>query len=143
MKVRNQPNKKYGSIENRLAHELDRKAELMEFYEEVWPLLKKAAKIKNIDQMLKEYAPTAILILIQQATAAKSEKVRQSAALELLHMSEGKPVQRQMNVTRNVDKMPEAEVDSMIRGLLRAARRENSITVHALPVPNEEEDPKA
>lgn len=147
-RVRNQPNKQNLGVEERLVRDLDRKADLLEFYTDVWPLIKNAARIKNIDKMLKDFSPTAILILMRQAMSAKSEMVRQTAAKELLYMSEGKPIQRQYQITRNVDKMPEAEVDSMIRGLLRAARREDAISVRE-PVTvrvlsaSETEDPKA
>lgn len=110
-------------MENRLAEDLDTKRGMVEFYDEAWPLIKKAAKFKNIDDMLKNFAPLAVLTLVDQAMNAKSESVRQSAATELLHMSEGKPLQKQLNVTRNIDRTPETEIDSMIRGLMRAAQK--------------------
>ena len=69
--------------------------------------------------MIEAFTPTAVMTLGNIAVNAKSEKVRIAAAAEIMHMSMGKPVQKSVNINRNLNSMDEGELDALLTGYLK------------------------
>lgn len=127
-------------LENKLVESTDLKYEIIDFYKRVWPRLKELAKNGDVEEMIKQYGPYAFLSVTDLAFHGQSEKVRLAAALELMHMHTGKPIQRSITLTKNLDSMSEKELDILLTSYLkeltpeqRQLAEQNVIEITAIP----------
>ena len=58
------------------------------------------------------------MMLVNLAMFAEDESVQRAAATEILHMTEGKPVGREITLTSQLDNINEDQLDAMLRGEL-------------------------
>lgn len=68
----------------------------------------------DVERALDVTALEAVLTLRQLMREAKSEKTRSDAAKELAHMAGYKPIERRLNLNKNIGGMGERELDTMI-----------------------------
>lgn len=99
--------------------DLDERAQVLDFYRNVWPDIVKAAKVGDIEAMFRGYGVGAVLELGKQMRHGKTEKTRQDAARTLMHMHTGTPVQRSLNINRNFDTMADKELDVLLLSKLK------------------------
>lgn len=105
--------------EDKMIQMLDDKQVLGELLEEVLPIYKRTKKMKNADEILSAYQGVAARSLVRPMFFGSHKEVRQSAK-EVLDRVLGKPIERQMRLTANVDAMSEAEIDNELRRLKAA-----------------------
>ena len=106
--------------------DVDGRLEMVRFYEEVWPKVKELVRHGDVEEMFQRYAPMAVVELGRQMMNGGSEKVRAFAAVKLMEMAKGKPVSRSISLTKNLDSLPEKELDALLRseiGRLRGRER--------------------
>jgi hypothetical protein len=90
----------------------------LEIFQQVWPAIKAALKAGGgADVVLKKSETLAAMKLIQ-ATNSEKEEVRLKAATEILNRTQGKPVERSINVYGDLSRMDEKDLDSQIANLL-------------------------
>ena len=100
-------------------NEIEEAFAMKEFFQNEWKKLKALAKDGNVERMLEDYTPIAIVKLMAIADSSKSEAVRLDATKELLHMSMGKPIQRNINLNKNIKDIPIKELDALLNSKLK------------------------
>lgn len=113
------------SVQDKMADLLDEKVVFDEFRRNVLPKLREAAKFSDIGAMLEAYAPYAVVGLMDLAQSAKKEEVRLNARIRLLEHATGKPVQRNLVATKNLDELPEKELEALLRSELKRLKEAN------------------
>ena len=121
-------------IQDQMAELLDEKAMFEEFRREILPKLREAAKFSDVGSMLETYAPYAVIGLMDLAQSAKKEEVKLNARIRLLEHATGKPIQRNLIATKNIDDLPEKELEALLRSELKRLKEINP-TLHSQFMP--------
>lgn len=119
---------------------IDEKFEVLDFFKHVWPKLKAAAKYGDVNAMIREYGPFSILNIVELALCGKNEKVRLAANIELMHMGEGKPIQRNWNINNNLDTINEKELDALLKSYLANMDSGDKKKLKAIAAPTKDKD---
>ena len=101
--------------ETDMLENLEFKRMLEETAEKLIPLFRMDLKVGDVTKMLERTAPMAVITLIDVMNHAKSPKVRAEAAKTLSFMAGFKPVEKNINIEGNIDRMSEAQLDAFIR----------------------------
>jgi hypothetical protein len=110
MKAKNWTVKK----ENEIIEALDAKHEMIALFDEYYPVLKELAEVGDVEQLLKKNAPIAVLTLIKEMATAGKSRERIEAATKLAYMAGYKPVERNINIEGNIDRMSEPQLDTLL-----------------------------
>ena len=121
-------------VQDKMAELIDEKTMFEEFRREILPKLREAAKFADVGAMLETYAPYAVIGLMDLAQSAKKEEVRLNARIRLLEHATGKPVQRNLIATKNIDDLPEKELEALLRSELKRLKETNP-SLHSQFVP--------
>ena len=100
--------------------EVEERDEALAFFKDVWPHIKQFAGDGSVDEVLRSYSPYAVMDLIVAARSEKSPETRMKAKIALLHMCLGTPVQRSITFSKNINSLPEAELDALLTSKLKA-----------------------
>lgn len=87
-------------------------------FDQIMPAIREAVKSGGgADAILKKSEPLAATRLVQSA-ASDDPAVSLKASIEILNRTQGKPVERSINVYGDISKMNERDVDAQIMSLL-------------------------
>jgi len=112
-----------------------------ELFQELLPAIRAAIKAGGgADQILKRSTTIAAMELLK-ATQSEKDEVRLKAATEILNRTEGKPVERSINVYGDISKMNERDVDSQILALIQKTGA-NKLLETSLGVPTKKRSQK-
>ena len=106
----------YDSNENKLLDMIDDKKLLAEMLTEFLPVFRKIKSMRNLDEQLAAISRMAPYILAKTMMFGSSAESR-GAANDVLNRVQGKPIERQMSMTMQVNSMTEAEIDNELRRL--------------------------
>ena len=127
-------------VQDKMADMLDEKTLFEEFRKEILPKLREAAKFSDVTAMLEAYAPYAVVGLMDMAQGARKEEVRLAARIRLLEHATGKPVQRNLIATKNLDDLPEKELEALLKSELKRLKDSNlSLYSQFLPLVKDKE----
>lgn len=121
-------------VQDQMAELLDEKTMFEEFRREILPKLREAAKFSDVGSMLEAYAPYAVIGLMDLAQSAKKEEVKLNARIRLLEHATGKPIQRNLVATKNLDELPEKELEALLRSELKRLKETNP-SLHSQFIP--------
>lgn len=107
-----------GAVENKMMDCLEEKALVEEYLKQHWNEVIELVRFGDINGLLKNYSLAAALTLGHLMRHAKSEKVRESAARELMHMEIGKPLQKSVNINKNFSSLDERELNSLLKSYI-------------------------
>lgn len=100
-----------------------------EFAEKLIPLLKMDLKVGDVSKMLERTAPMTVITMIDIMHNSKSSKVRAEAAKNLAHMAGFKPVEKNINIEGNIDRMSEAQLDAFIRNSFESMSEKDKLGI--------------
>ncbi len=101
--------------EDQWIEDLELRRMVEETLDRLKPLLRLDLKVGDVSKMLERTAPMTIATLIDVMYNAKNAKTRAEAAKTLSFMAGYKPVEKNINIEGNIDRMSEAQLDAFIR----------------------------
>jgi len=81
-------------------------------------LIKKFERYNRADDLLKDFSPQAAKRLVYEMEFGRTSNDRRSAAVAVLDRALGKPVDRVLNITAEINQYMDQELDTSIRTLL-------------------------
>jgi hypothetical protein len=103
--------------EEELCDNIDMKYKMIETFKTIWPLFEGHLKTGDVSKLLHASAPYAVMTLISEMIGADKSRERIDAAKTVSYMAGYQPVQRNLNIEGNIDRM----TDDQVTGLLKAA----------------------
>lgn len=96
---------------------IDDKRILGELIEEMLPVFRKMKHLDSIDDMMNASSKFAAMVLYKTMMFGDTKEAR-AAANDILNRSQGKPIERQMSVSMNMNTLSMTEVDNEIKRVL-------------------------
>ena len=109
---------KFWRPEEKMLDNLELKNQILAIAEVLIPFLESDAKVGDVDKMLKRAAPLAAMRLIESLVVGQTGRATRESARDLLYMAGYKPVERNLNIEGSIDKMSEAQIDSILKNTL-------------------------
>lgn len=115
--------------ENKIIDNIEFRKMLEETAEKLIPLFRMDLKVGDVSKMLERTAPMAVITLIDVMNHAKSPKVRAEAAKTLSFMAGFKPVEKNINIEGNIDRMSETQLDAFIRNSFESMSEQDKLGI--------------
>ena len=139
---KDKPPFQYNHAEHRMVKLLDEKA----LFDELMPAIRAVVKAGGgADAILRKREPLADVNLIK-ATTSYDEQVALKANIEILNRTQGRPVERSVNLYGDINRMNERDVDAQIMRLLETTGArplvEAAVEVKAAPKKRQRRKPR-
>lgn len=108
---------------------MDNKQEIRKRYDDVWDDIGRAVENRDVERVIGLYGPLAVLVLGDLMVNGRDDGMRLSAAKEMMHMSQGKPVSRNVNLNGSMDTLDEKELDALIRSYMRERNTDKPLEI--------------